>query len=53
LCEVKFDGLVKSRKIVTPEKAGVQNLMMILDARLRGHDAETLAKTFYDSIKFE
>jgi hypothetical protein len=28
-----FDDLVKSLKSVTPEKAGVQNLLILLDSR--------------------
>jgi len=35
------DGFVKSRKIVTPVKTGVQNYLKRLDPRFRGGD------TFY------
>jgi hypothetical protein len=43
------DGIVKSRKTVTPAKAGVQNLLIKLDSRLHGNDAEALKKTFTNS----
>jgi hypothetical protein len=43
---LKTDELVKSRKNVTPAKAGVQNLPKILNPRLRGDDAGALAKAF-------
>jgi hypothetical protein len=33
-----FDDLVKGRKSVTPAKAGVQNLFILLDSRFRGND---------------
>jgi hypothetical protein len=35
---MKFDGFVKSRKVVTPAEAGVQKSLLGLDSRLRGND---------------
>jgi len=47
----KADGLVKSRKDVTPAKAGVQNNLKLLDSRFRGNDKNGSKLTFYESIK--
>ena len=44
------DGLVKSRKDVTPAKAGVQNNLKLLDSRFRGNDKNGSKLTFYESI---
>ncbi len=35
---MKFDGFVKSPKVVTPAEAGVQKSLLGLDSRLRGND---------------
>jgi len=47
----KIDGLVKSPSLVTPAKAGVQNLLNFLDSRLRGNDRKRLFRTFYELVK--
>jgi hypothetical protein len=36
--EINLDGFVKSLKTVTPAKAGVQKLLILLGSRFRGND---------------
>ena len=45
-----IDGLVKSRKTVTPAKAGVHNILECLDSRFRGNDRKEAKRTFYGLI---
>jgi hypothetical protein len=47
---IVIDELVKSRKTVTPAKAGVHNLLECLDSRFRGNDKKGAKRTFYESI---
>ena len=50
---VKIDGLAKSRKTVTPAKAGVHNILECLDSRFRGNDTKEAKRTFYERIKID
>ena len=47
------DELVKSRKTVTPAKAGVHNILEYLDSRFRGNDKKVAKRTFYERIFIE
>jgi hypothetical protein len=61
---MKYDGLVKSQKSVTPAKAGVHNLIESRDSRFstlhskaiaedgRGNDEKGVKRTFYESVKY-
>jgi hypothetical protein len=48
--ETNNDNLAKSRKAVTPVKAGVHNLLESLDSRFRGNDKKEARRTFYESL---
>ena len=45
-----FDELVKSRKAVTPAKAGVHSILEYLDSRFRGNDRKEAKRTFCERI---
>jgi hypothetical protein len=51
ILKIKNDAFVKSRKTVTPAKAGVHNLSESLDSRFRGNDKKGAKQTFYEFIK--
>jgi len=50
---VKVDTLVKSRKSVTPAKAGVQNMRISVDSRFRGNDNKRPVSTCYEVVKVD
>jgi hypothetical protein len=50
---MKLDELVKSPQVVTPAKAGVQNLLNLLDSRFHGNDRKGRSPTFYEAVKFD
>jgi hypothetical protein len=47
----RIDELLKSRKTVTPAKAGVHNRLEFLDSRFHGNDVKGAELTFYERIK--
>jgi len=46
-----LDELLKSRKPVTPAKAGVHDILEYLDSRVRGNDKKRTKRPFYERIK--
>ncbi len=48
----KFDGSVKSRRVVTPANAGVHKCLIKLDPGFHRDDTKRQFLTFYRSIKF-
>ncbi len=50
LTDYIFEEFVKSKKTVTPAKAGVQNYLKLLDSCFRRNDKIGVILTFYENI---